>query len=250
MLFGLFRRARPDRYPEIDFARTLAVVMMVIYHAAYDLAAFYGWNFDPLAGGWWLFARTTAVLFLLIVGVSFSVSWERSGSDRMKFVKRGLFILAWGMTITLVTYLFDPPTYVRFGILHLIGVSVMLLPFVAPLRSANFALGVLVILCGALLDQRTVATSLLLPLGLMPPSFRSIDYFPLLPWFGVILIGAAIGHFLYAQHPQWRLRFNIQHSIFNIHILSFPGRHALSIYLLHQPLILAILWLFLGRPLH
>ncbi|MBI2117790.1 DUF1624 domain-containing protein, partial [Candidatus Peregrinibacteria bacterium] len=103
-------------------------------------------------------------------------------------------------------------------------------------------------------------------LGFPPTYFSSLDYFPLIPWFGVILIGTAIGHILYIQHPNWRN----PSSIFNspafatslrqgygrqeatagkqFFILNFAGRHSLLIYLLHQPILLALLFLLLKPP--
>jgi len=94
------------RYPELDLLRTLAVVMMIVYHAAYDLETLYGWPIDVHGGGWWLLARATLTLFLLLVGVSFAISWDRSGKRYRKYLRRGLGILACGLLVSFVTYLF------------------------------------------------------------------------------------------------------------------------------------------------
>lgn len=222
--------------------------MMIIYHAAYDLYAFYGWGFDPFSGGWKLLALGTASLFLLLVGIGFSLSWERNrGAHRypVKYLKRGLGLIALGMIVSVVTYAIDPVTYVRFGILHVIGTSILLLPLVARLQGWNGIIGVGVILIGLGVGDAAAPASLpgLLVLGLRPVGFVSVDYFPLVPWFGVVLVGYAIGYVLYVRSQKIP---NPKHRI--PHPLLWPGRHALLIYLLHQPVLLLLLTLILGLP--
>ncbi|MEK7217937.1 MAG: heparan-alpha-glucosaminide N-acetyltransferase domain-containing protein, partial [Patescibacteria group bacterium] len=121
---------RTDRYLELDLLRTIAIVMMVIYHAAFDLSFFFELPLNALSGGWFLLQRMTANLFLLLVGVSFAVSYgrmEARGASRreilMKYARRGAFVFLCGMLVTAVTAYVVPDAYVRFGVLHLIGVS-------------------------------------------------------------------------------------------------------------------------------
>ncbi len=154
-----------------------------------------------------------------------------------KYFRRAMLILSCAMLVTLATNLFDPTTYVRFGILHLIAISTLLLPFFVLLQEWNLLIGAVVIAIGLAIKGSVLPTSLLIPFGIMPPNFDTIDYFPLLPWFGVILIGVAAGYFLYvrwqtpsvphAESPRWKW-------------LTFPGRHALIIYMVHQPILLGI----------
>lgn len=246
-----------ERHVEIDLLRTFAIAAMALYHLVYDLAAFYGWNVDPEHGGWWLLARATATLFLLLVGISFSVSWHRHLSRHgqawspatdlqrgwKKYLRRGAVVFGCGLLVSAATYVADPQTYVRFGILHLIGISMLLLPLFAPLREGNALLGIAVIASGLAIPGTAVHTSLLLPFGWMPADFTTVDYFPLLPWFGVPLIGVAIGHFLYVRPGPPRLpRLRVPSWV------TWPGRHALLLYLVHQPVLLLLLWLMLEKP--
>ena len=253
------------RYPELDLLRTLAVIAMIIYHTAFDLAEFYGWDLDIFEGGWKLLGRGTATLFLILVGVGFAISWNRhhdqlsaKGDRRIatatwkypaKYLKRGLGLIALGMVISVVTYVVDPETYVRFGILHLIGTGILVLPFFVRLREWNFLIGCTVIFLGEiLLNGGPAAKSdspLLLPLGITPPFFSSVDYFPIFPWFGVMLFGYAIGYFIYVRNPVWHPLFPNYESRFPI---LWLGRHALVIYLFHQPILIILLSLLLGPP--
>lgn len=243
------------RYIELDVLRIIAIVMMVIYHAAYDLETFYDWNIGVLDNGWWYFARATASLFLLLVGCSFAISWHRQrnrypdhhfAAQYRKYFLRGLGILLCGLLVSVVTYVFDDQTYVRFGILHLIGVSILLLPFFARLKEGNIVPAVLIILIGRTMTVIPDATSLLLPFGIVPEGFISVDYYPLFPWFGMVLIGYGIGYLLYVGSSASSASLVSSHAPRRGALwLTWSGRHALIVYLIHQPIILGILG-FLG----
>jgi uncharacterized membrane protein len=241
-----------NRRPELDLARTLAILMMVAYHFAYDLDAYYGWNIDVLEGPWLIFARTTAILFLLISGISSALSFSR-GTNWRKFFKRFATVGGAALLVSLGTYIADPDIFVRFGILHLIAVAGLLLPFVARLKERTIILGIIAIILGMWIHTVRMDTSWLLPIGIRPDPFRSVDYFPLLPWFGVILIGYGLGCWSLRIEQIARKRAQRESAMLNAHrktmkILGFPGRYSLLIYLVHQPIILGVLWLMLGKP--
>lgn len=239
------------RYLEIDLLRTIAIALMIVYHAAFDLAFFYRFPLDPRAGNWLLLQQTTANIFLITIGISFAISSERmrargEGFRAMlrKYMRRAIGLLACGMLVSAVTALVVGDTWVRFGILHLIGISLLLLPFLMPLREGNALLAIAILFVGHMIEKISVETSLLLPLGLAPASFASVDYFPLFPWLTPILLGTAAGNLLYNRKllrfhlPLWK----------GLHLLTVPGKISLWIYLLHQPVLLALLRMTLGKP--
>lgn len=233
-----------ERYWEIDSFRGIAIMMMVIYHLLYDLAVFGGYSLNVLSGFWLYFARATAILFLLLVGISLTLSAHHARQQHkalsfLKSMKRGLLVFGCGLLISLVTWLILPEQYVRFGILHLIGVSIIVAyPFLS-LRISNLIAGMGIIGIGLLLKQLTFSFSWLLWLGLRPEHFATIDYFPLFPWFGVVLIGIFLGNFLY--HPTRTISLPDYSSALLIRFLSFLGKHSLLIYLFHQPLLILVL---------
>lgn len=245
------------RYPEIDILRSLAVIGMIIYHAAFDLQIFYGADIDVNQGLWKIFQIGIASTFLLLVGISFAISWSRTPPERRrtKFLKRGLLVIGCGMLVTLATYIADPTTYVRFGVLHLIGVAILLMPVFsrktkpyAPYGSTiiNILIVIAIIISHGWISHLHVSSEWLLPLGLTPPSFQTVDYFPLIPWFGVVLIGQVIGQLFYVDHLHWRSHLPSLVSSKPsplTSILTFPGRYALIIYLVHQPVLLGILYI-------
>ena len=122
------------RYPEIDILRGIAILMMILFHTIFDLTFFRIMPFDVENGFWRFFAYATASLFLLIVGISLSISHARASSRLQgramveKFLFRGAGIFCCGLLVTVGTWWYLQEGYVIFGILHLIGVAVMLSP--------------------------------------------------------------------------------------------------------------------------
>ena len=229
------------RFLELDFLRALAIILMVYYHIAFDLVIFFDQSIPLGSIGWVILQRTIEVLFLFLVGTSFVLSWDRTPHFE-KFFKRGMLIYGCGILITISTILMDPSAYVRFGILHFIGMSMIFLPFFRSLNEWNIPLGALIISLKDLPRMLTANTELLLPFGIRPPAFRSLDYFPMIPWLGVILIGMGLGHFLYIRNKHWRGRFPVGYNAGWLKALLWPGRHALFVYMVHQPIILGIMW--------
>jgi uncharacterized membrane protein len=237
---------KKERFYEIDVLRGCAIVSMVIYHLLYDLSAFGNLKIELYRGGWLYFQRYIAISFLTLSGISLYLSFERikqkTGSVRIfRLIRRGAIIFLWGMVISAVTYLFLDGAYVRFGILHCIGASIIIGSFLLRFRALTLPLGVTLIALGWWLYGKAFPFGYLLWLGFKPYRFYTVDYFPLLPWLGVFLLGVFLGTILY---PGYRRRFQFRdYSRFPLFSgLGFLGRHSLTIYLLHQPVILALLF--------
>ncbi len=235
-----------ERFWEIDFTRGIALVMMLVSNFVTDIQYFV--NYTSHYEFWWWFARITAFLFIFLVGVSLNVSYGRAKREEKasfaKYLKRGLFILGLGLLITVVTYLAIPQAYIRFGVLHLIGLSIILTyPFLKWKKSVCLWLGLSLIVIGLLLSTIVVNTSALLLIGLIPLGFASVDYFPLLPWFGVVLFGLYFGKTLYKDGARG---FNLKLNLKNSNPMCFLGRNTLWVYLIHQPIFIAVLQFVLG----
>ncbi|MBX3015297.1 MAG: DUF1624 domain-containing protein [Caldilineaceae bacterium] len=240
--------AKAPRYWEIDTLRGVAIIMMVIFHLMWDLVAF---RIMPdvilYAGFWKYFQRTTAISFLLLVGVSLTVSYRRANAKRPagealfpKFFWRGLRIFGIGMGFTLFAWA-TSFGYVQFGILHLIGSAIILTYPLLRYRWLNFGLWAIFFALGGLIQHAYLPHNWLLWLGLHTRFYAPLDYFPLIPWLGVVLLGVAIGNTVYGPtgriiplpdlSDRWLVRG-----------LQWLGRHSLVIYVIHQPLLLAILF--------
>lgn len=230
------------RYWEVDLFRGIAVVMMIAFHALYDLDFFSSQDLvDVHSGIWPIFAKATASIFLLLVGVSLYISSARArirGEDRFRrYFRRGVGIFSWGMAITLSTMLILGEGFVVFGVLHLIGISIILSYPLMTRPLLDFVLGSAAISVGLLIRQFSFDSPWLLWLGFVPRHFYSVDYFPLLPWFGVVLVGIFLGNFLY---PEGARRFSLPDPSARSPLKQICpiGRNSLSIYLIHQPILI------------
>src|SRR5215216_7904761 len=96
--------AKEQRFWEVDAARGVAIVMMVVYHLTYDLDAFGGYGIESTSGFWAYFADATASAYLFLVGISLAISYSRGGSLFGKYLRRGLRIFAYGMALTVVFF--------------------------------------------------------------------------------------------------------------------------------------------------
>ncbi len=228
----------------MDAARGVAIIMMIVYHTTYDLDTLGGYDVQSTTGYWALFADLTAGLFLFLVGVSLAISRVRTSLTGWrlfgKYLARGLRILAYGVVLTLV-FLALGMGVVAFGILHLIGISIILAyPFLR-LRLTNLVLGTLIFVAGQyILAQGLDSQSFwLLPFGIVPEGVIMPDYRPLLPWFGVVLIGLFFGNVVYGDGRRPAALGDKAPML--ARPLLPPGRYSLFIYLIHQPIIIALL---------
>jgi len=235
---------------EIDALRGVAIVMMVLVHLRYDLV-YYGGRRAPIlvAGFWPNFARATASIFMFVAGLSLTLSYARSsrgeGSGQRlfaKYLKRGLKVFGLGLVITVVTWVLLREGAVYFGILHFFGVSIILAyPFLR-YRWPNLLIGLVLFAIGMVLSKRTFPFSWLMWLGFVPERLTAVDYYPLLPWFGVVLWGVFVGNVLYEGHVRGFPLPDLS-GLLPTRWLAFLGRHSLLIYLVHQPLLVALLTL-------
>ncbi len=226
------------RFWEIDAVRGIAIILMVLFHAAFDLNYFtrYKLGFSWLF--WFLFPRLIASIFIIVSGIALTLSYNRTKTPVKKFAARGLKIFSMGLLITAFTIIAFPKETIWFGILHFIGVaSILSLPFIR-MRKGNLAIGFLITLVGTYLIAMRFGLSWLS--WLIPSNFLTFDYFPLIPWFGVMLMGIAMGNSLY---PKAQRRFKIRQANKLEGALAALGRHSLTIYFLHQPLIILVLYL-------
>ncbi|MCL5780765.1 MAG: DUF1624 domain-containing protein [Firmicutes bacterium] len=214
---------------ELDFLRGIAILMMVVFHILYDLNTFYQVPIPYEQGPVYYIGKTAASLFIIVAGISCSLSRNN--------VKRGAKLFALGLVITLVTSLTVPGSNIFFGILHFLGTAILLYPLFKHLKPGLLlTLGTGIILTGFYFKRVAMPNHLLAPLGLMGPDFYSADYYPLVPWLGLFLYGVVLGKMIYREKNSLFASFP-----FRQNPLNTLGRHSLAIYLLHQPVILLLL---------
>ncbi len=235
------------RRGEVDVGRTGAILMMGAYPAAYDVHKLAPTvDIDPFGGGWRALQVACGSTFLFVVGVSLAVSNGRARArglrgwalHRRHLRRAGQVALA-ALLVSVVTLVALGDDYVRFGILHCIAAAMVIGPLLLPLGWWNVPLGVAAIGAGVWMDDNlTSEVPGLLVLG-VPAENGGVDWYPLLPWLGPVLIGLAIGRALYpaGRRGPWGDRLpEPRHA----RALGAPGRHALPIYLIHQPVLIAL----------
>ena len=221
------------RVDELDSLRATALVLMLVLNFVTDLNHFGLMNTETGDMWWWL-ARITASLFVGISGVSYFLA-HRLEYDFTKTSGRTKRLIFWAFVITIVTYIFEPSAYVRFGVLHLLALASIVAFPVA--RKPEFALGIGLILLIIPLSSN----SNLVWIGLSE-TVIAVDYFPLNPWLGIFFIGLALASRIYPEGKpltgiQWPEKW-----------LWF-GRNTLTIYVIHQPILIGLLVLTGQVPL-
>lgn len=234
----------------MDELRGFAVFCMVFYHGFYTLAFLMG-----LSWGEWLYRFFMpaepwfAGLFILIAGVS-------SNLTRSNLV-RGVKLLGVALLVTLATAIAVPDELIVFGILHFLSVCMIAFGLVQLLRrrlgraeDPPFRLWPVIVCAVLFAVMRHVPNGYLqipfilraylpsawyqawlAPLGLPGAGFSSADYFPLIPWAFVFAAGTVLGRLAKAgKFPAWTYPSRVP-------FFSFLGRHALLIYVVHQPVI-------------
>ena len=227
----------------LDLARSLALLGMVAFHLSYDLLMFGILPASYAASTtFYLHARIVAGSFIFLAGLGLWLS-HGAGIHWPAFWRRFLKIAAAAALVTLATFFAMPDYYIFFGILHAIALYSLLALATLRLPSPVIAVIAVAIFAGAwVLPSDTFNDPLLRFLGLATLSAQTADFEPLFPWFGTFLFGLATGKIgqafdLWATLARWRGTSLLSR-------LAWPGRHSLPIYLIHQPILIGLVWAY------
>lgn len=229
------------RIAALDLARGLALCAMALFHLVFDLELFGliapGTSFQP---GWRWLAYLTAGSFLGLAGVSL---WLGHGAAIRwpGFVRRLALIGAAALGISLATWLTMPDRYIFFGILHAIAAASLI--GLAARRLPALVLVMLAIAVAWLPQAARFAVfdpPALWWTGLQATGVRSIDYVPLFPWLAPFLLGLACAK-LMARAGLWD-RLALWQPPGATRPLLWAGRNSLLVYLIHQPILITLVW--------
>lgn len=228
------------RIGALDTLRGIALIAMASYHFTWDLEMFGYLDPGTATQGWWrLYARGIASTFLFLAGFSLYLA-HRRGVHWPSYGKRFAMVAGAALLISIATYFAVPEGWIFFGILHniatasLIGLLFLRLPFFVTLVCAALAL-----IAPRYLSSDAFNPIWLSWIGLSTAPPRSNDYVPLLPFLAPFLLGLAISQFVSPR--GWLDRFRKPSGRKNI--LTLFGRHSLAFYLVHQPVLIAIVYL-------
>ena len=249
-------KEKKQRLHSLDTLRGIAVIGMIFIHVSYDLPGYLGVNPPYENSTWyWIFEQCVRSIFIGLSGYCCFMGRHP--------IKRGITVSLAGLLVTLVSIVTktDPPIY--YGVLTLIGASMILSTLFR--KAINKKNGIFFTVFFALLFVATLhiyqgyfgfynhpvwefpgeiyqathpfIVSIKAFIGLPTTSFASSDYFPLMPWFFLFMTGFS----LYASCGEAISKSKAMNV--KIQPAAFLGKHALLVYLVHQPVIIGILML-------
>ena len=226
-----------ERIWELDTLRGFCIVCVIFVHFMFDLVYFLGKqvDFPPL---YTFIQQYGGAIFVVLSGCCATLG-SRS-------FRRGVLVFGCGMLITLVTFgmyrmgMAASDVVVKFGVLHLLGICMMLYPLLKKLpTTALSVLAAAIVAIGYAIQGMRFSVRWLFPLGFVYPGFTSSDFFPLLPQLGWFLLGIVIGRTLY--HEKRTLLPGAAKNFFLFRFFQWCGRQSLWIYLLHQPVVYGLI---------
>ena len=274
-----------DRLLEIDLLKGCAVILMMIFHVFY-LPKYMGLDISSDALILKIIARISQFIFITLVGVNMVISYQRNkkknkdnndknkdnnkenkdnksygdlykNNNTFKQIIRAGYILLAAMCISLVTYLLFDDWYVKFGILHFIGISLLLLfKFV----DNNYVLIPANILVLVLWGLKTIGSGgglglykyfswvperLAFIVGLYNTNFKAMDHFPIVPWIAVMINGILVGKLMYTKTKRnYPILKKINDKVEEnkpLQIIAKIGQYSFKIYLVHY-VIIYLMW--------
>ena len=226
----------------LDALRGVAILAMIAYHFCFDLRWFGLARFDFEQDPRWIAARSVILgSFLFIAGISLVLLLQRPDAPR-RFARQVSRIVAAALLVTLASYLAFPQRYIWFGVLHAIAVALLVAYPLARHPRIAAVIGIAIVAAGLLIAHPVFDAPALAWIGFMTHKPATEDYVPLFPWAGLVLLGTAAGHALLRTHG--RLLAPLERWP---RLLAVLGRHSLLVYLVHQPLLIALLWLATHR---
>ena len=230
------------RFAVIDIARGVAIIAMVAYHLCWDLSYFR--FIAPDVGrdpNWVVIARSILAAFLFLVGVGLVLGHGR-GIRWRSFWRRTILVVLGALAITLGTFLVFPDGFVYFGVLHAIALfSLLALPFLfAPFWLVALVAAVMIALpffyADALFNEKLFSW---IGFWQVPPPTN--DLVPIFPWLAAVLLGILAARLLLAS--AWAPRLAAIRPTGRLpRLLATLGRWSLLIYLLHQPILLGLVY--------
>ncbi|MDO9503778.1 MAG: heparan-alpha-glucosaminide N-acetyltransferase [Hydrogenophaga sp.] len=238
-----------QRLDRIDQLRAAAMLWMTAYHFCFDLNYFRLIREDFYRDPFWTWQRTAIVsLFLFTAGLSQAAAVHQ-GQTWARFWRRWLQVAGAALLVTAGSLLMFPNSFIYFGVLHGIALMLIVVRMTAGWGTWLWLLGALAVvipLAAPTLIQSVPALEVLNTpwlnwLGLISRKPVTEDYVPLLPWLGVMWWGVAAGGWMLRNQPGWLSRDAPARGVSKA--MVFLGRWSLSYYLLHQPLLMGLIWL-------
>ena len=235
------------RYNFIDNIKGLSFFFMLIHHIFYfyDIVNNTSYTKNPYIIRCGSIARN---IFIFMVGFTLVYTYNNNKLTQKKFIYKRINasfkILFHALLITLITYYYFPSKYIRFGVLHFIGLSTLILILILPFKQLYYILLIILIfllICTKrinnpynLLKYKKISINPFLDIiiGQTNPSYPMIDWFPLLSWVPIVLLGMITANNINNNYINNNLNFN--------NIITWTGRNSLYLYTFHVYLLIIL----------
>ena len=240
----------PQRLDRIDLLRAAAMLWMTAYHLCFDLDFFGFIDADFYRDPFWTWQRTAIVsLFLFTAGLSQAVAVQQ-GQSWARFWRRWLQVAGAAVLVTAGSVLMFPNSFIYFGVLHGIAVMLIVVRATAGWGAWLWVLGGVVVGLKFAAPHAIAAWPALEVfngpalnwLGLISRKPITEDYVPLVPWLGVMWWGMAAGQWALRRQPAWLGAAHSKATGLSRAGVTL-GRWSLTFYLLHQPVLIGLVWL-------
>lgn len=229
-----------------DIWRGAALLGMILFHTIFIGWLLFEWSipFQIQSGVGRVISHIVGVSFLSVAGWSAWLKWNHRPDQKLApALKKVSLIFAWAIIITLVTLIAFPAAPIWWGVLHCLAVALFVTHVFLSRKMFNqlVCLGTITLLIG--IFREFIPGSLFtIPLGFPPVNFATLDYYPLLPYAGVVWIAAGMGKFITAQLEKYEQP--LSHNWPGKKQLLWLGQHSLLVYVGHVPVLVAVLWVF------
>lgn len=247
---------KKERIWEIDFCRGIAVIMMAWDHLCWDLGFVFRKMYKneilvKMCNWCYKYALSDTkkiINFVLCVGIFVFISGISTNLSHSNF-KRGIKVLIVAIIMTLGSFIIQlilnqlnfsifSDLVIYYGIFHSIGTMIILSPLFLKMKNIYLFIFSVIFIVSGIVFGKYLKTETLTPLiifNIVPKRFATPDYVPLIPLFGVFILGMIFGKIFY-KDKRSLLKKNP-----NTPILNFLGKHTLIIYFVHQIILLIIL---------
>lgn len=228
--------SRSGRLHGLDFTRGVACLSMPIYHTVYNLYVVglidSRWTSHLF---WQIYQHLGLGTFVFVSGMAFTLS-TKNRINWTRLLKRAAKLALVAGLISLATYVVMPERFVRFGVLHFFTLTIVIAPLLRPVKQWLVFPGLLIIATGIVVTKAGLYPEPWLYItGLMSDRPSSMDYIPLVPWFGVFLVGMGVAHYL-PSRPAGSVAKKWMAPVI------WLGKHSLPFYVIHQLVVYAVLW--------
>lgn len=257
---------RAKRFYEIDTIKGVATILMVIFHFFYLMYHMKIAEYNIRCGPLYASAKIAHILFIFAVGVNLAISYKKFRrkhredykNNKYKYynqfigktLRRVLYLLLAGMTMSFLSYITFGDLYVKFGIFHFIAAAVFLTMPIVGSKWLSLATSAIIGLLYTITNNNKIigysaqacnsAPVFCFVSGIYNTRFSSLDHFSLIPYLGLVSFGIFVGNMIYSRGRRKFLSRDKSKEMDNFYErntlaknLALFGKYSFEIYFVH-----------------